>query len=112
MTNFEVDPGETLLLPMAVLNDGNTPDRYDVRLLSMKNSTDVNQLWDIYIPRDSNSLYPTENGLQRGDLQDLEIAVNIPDQVEAGQYIMEIGLFSEEAYQGELDNEKTHLREL
>ena len=78
MTNFEVDPGETLLLPMAVLNDGNTPDRYDVRLLSMKNSTDVNQLWDIYIPRDSNSLYPTENGLQRGDLQDLEIAVNIP----------------------------------
>ena len=112
VTNFEVDPGETLLLPMAVLNDGNTPDRYDVRLLSMKNSTDVNQLWDIYIPRDSNSLYPTENGLQRGDLQDLEIAVNIPDQVEAGQYIMEIGLFSEEAYQGELDNEKTHLREL
>ena len=112
VTSFEVDPGETLLLPMSVLNEGNTPDRYDVRLLSMKNSTGVNQLWDIYIPRDSNSLYPTENGLQRGDLQDLEIVVDVPNQVEAGQYVMEVGLFSEEAYQGELDDEKTHLRDL
>ena len=57
-------------------------------------------------------MYPTENGLQRGDLQDLEIVVDVPNQVEAGQYVMEVGLFSEEAYQGELDDEKTHLRDL
>jgi uncharacterized membrane protein len=111
-TSFEVDPGESLVIPMSVLNDGNTPDRYDMRLLSMTNSTGINQLWDIYIPRDSDSLYPTENGLQRGDIQYLEIITNVPNQVEAGQYVLEIGLFSEEAYQSETDSEETHLREL
>jgi len=112
-TNFEVDPGESLQVPLSVLNDGNTPDRYDLRLLSMTNSSDINQLWDIYIPRDSNSLYPTQNGLQRGDSKDVEIIVNVPDQVEAGEYVMKIGLFSEEAYSPNYpETEKTHLREL
>tara|TARA_B100001115_G_C15848584_1_gene429512 strand:- start:13304 stop:18346 length:5043 start_codon:yes stop_codon:yes gene_type:complete len=112
LTSYEVDPGEAVIVPMSVKNHGNTPDRYDLRLLSLKNSTDVNQLWDIFVPRSPDLLYPTENGLQRNDLQNLEIIANIPDKVEAGTYVMELGLFSEEAYQGPSDSEKTHLREL
>ena len=57
-------------------------------------------------------MYPTENGLQLGDIQYLEIITNVPNQVEAGQYDLEIGLISEEAYQSETDSEETHLREL
>ena len=104
-TEFEVDPGDTLLLPMSILNQGNTPDRYDMRLLSMTDASGTNLLWDIDIPR------ALLLELQRGDVQEVNVQVNVPDQIPAGEYHILIGVFSEEAFQGPTDSESTHQRD-
>jgi len=92
-TVFAVDPGATLVVPFTTLNDGNGPDRYDMRVsrvTSLASGTEV--LWDVDVPRSLLS------ELQRDDSETIEVRVNVPEQVAAGDYEVVIDVFSEEAY--------------
>ncbi|MCS5533059.1 MAG: hypothetical protein NZ736_02230 [Candidatus Poseidoniaceae archaeon] len=91
-TNLVVNPGEKLILPITVKNDGNGPDRFDFRLARVTDAYGVDVLWDITVPRQ----YLQE--LSRGTYQNFDVLMNIPDQVEAGTYTVVLQAFSEESY--------------
>jgi hypothetical protein len=99
-----VNPGEEWLLPITVRNDGNGPDRYDFRLARVTDSSGIDVLWDIDVPR--NSLQE----LSRDTYQTFEVRMNVPDQVEAGAYTVVFEAFSEEAYVDDSGRE-TRLRD-
>ena len=89
-----LDPGERWILPVTVENLGNGPDRYDMRVGSITDSDGFAQPWIIDIPRG------TLIELQRGDMQMVEVLVEVPERVAAGEYTVEIDIFSEEAFGG------------
>ena len=92
-TEFTVDPATTLVVPFTTLNDGNGADRYDMRVsrvTSLASGTEV--LWDVDVPRSLLS------ELLRDDFETIEVRVNVPEQVAAGDYEVVIDVFSEEAY--------------
>ena len=91
-TNLVVNPGDNLILPITVENEGNGPDRFDFRLTRVTDAYGVDVLWDITVPRQ----YLQE--LSRGTYQNFDVMMNVPDQVQAGTYTVILQAFSEEAY--------------
>ena len=103
-TELYVNPGEEILLPITVRNDGNGPDRYDFRLARVTDSSGVDVLWGIDVPRDA------LQELDRDVFQTFEVRVNVPDMVEAGEYTIVFEAFSEEAYP-DASGRETRLRD-
>jgi uncharacterized membrane protein len=103
-TDFSANPGETWIIPTTVANTGNGPDRYDLRLGRVYDSKGIDVLWDIDIPR--NLL--TE--LSRGTTQTVDLTINVPQQVPAGDYTVVIQAFSEEDYPDDTGH-RTRLRD-
>ncbi|MDA1131431.1 MAG: hypothetical protein O3B00_08035 [archaeon] len=91
-TNLVVNPGDNLILPITVENEGNGPDRFDFRLTRVTDAYGVDVLWDITVPRQ----YLQE--LSRGTYQNFDVMMNVPDQVQAGTYTVILQAFSEESY--------------
>ena len=87
-----VNPGQQIVLPTTVTNLGNGPDRFDYRLARVTDPAGVDVIWDIDIPRE------TLKELSRDTDQIFDITMNIPDQVEAGTYMVVFQTFSEESY--------------
>ena len=103
-TDLSTNPGETWIIPTTVTNTGNGPDRYDLRLGRVQDEFGIAVLWDIDIPR---SLL-TE--LSRDTSQTVDLTINIPQQVPAGDYIVVIQAFSEEDYPDD-SGHRTRLRD-
>ena len=103
-TDFSANPGETWIIPTTVTNTGNGPDRYDLRLGRVFDSEGIDVLWDIDVPRS----ILTE--LSRDTSQTVELTINVPYQVPAGDYTVVIQAFSEEDYPDELGH-RTRLRD-
>ena len=104
-TDFEANPGDTWIIPTTVTNAGNGPDRYDLRLGRVyETGSGIDVLWDIDIPR---SLL-TE--LTRDTSQTVDITINVPTQVPAGDYTVVIQAFSEEDYPDDTGH-RTRLRD-
>ena len=91
-TAMNVNPGDQIVLPMTVTNDGNGPDRFDFRLARVTDAFGVDVLWDIDIPRE------TLQELSPDTYQNFEVLMNVPDRVPAGQYTVVLQAFSEELY--------------
>ena len=104
MTEISANPGDTWIIPTTVSNIGNGPDRYDLRLGRVYDSEGVNVPWDIDIPR--NLL--TE--LTRNTSQTIDLTINVPAQVEAGDYTVLVQAFSEEDYPDDT-GQRTRLRD-
>jgi len=75
-----VNPGDSIILPTTVNNNGNGPDRFDYTLARVTDSAGVDVIWDITIPRN------TLEELDSGSSQSFEVLMNIPQQVPAGDY--------------------------
>ena len=103
-TDFFANPGDTWIIPTTVANTGNGPDRYDLRLGRVYDSAGIDVLWDIDIPR---SLL-TE--LTRDTSQTVDLTINVPNQVPAGDYTVVIQAFSEEDYPDDTGH-RTRLRD-
>ncbi|MEE2747970.1 MAG: CARDB domain-containing protein [Candidatus Thermoplasmatota archaeon] len=93
-TTYSVDPGEALVIPITTTNDGNGPDRYDMSTASISDANGTQLLWDIQIPR------ATLSELERDDSETVDIVINIPGQIVAGDYHVVIKTFSEEEFDG------------
>jgi len=93
-TETDLDPGQRWVIPITVQNDGNGPDRYDMRVGSITDSNGLAQPWNIEVPRG------LLQELQRDELQQVEVVVEAPQEVGAGDYTVEIDVFSEEAFSG------------
>ena len=87
-----VNPGQQISLTTTVMNLGNGPDRFDYRLARVTDPAGVDVIWDIQVPRE------TLKELSRDTDQIFEIDMNVPDQVEAGVYMVVFQTFSEESY--------------
>jgi len=87
-----VNPGQQITLPTTVMNLGNGPDRFDYRLARVTDPAGVDVIWDIEVPRE------TLKELSRDTDQLFEINMNVPEQVEAGVYMVVFQTFSEESY--------------
>ena len=103
-TEYSANPGDSWVIPTTVTNAGNGPDRYDIRLGRVyETDSQIDVLWDIDIPRS----ILTE--LSRGTSQTVDITVNVPSQVPAGDYTVVIQTFSEEDYPDD-NGKRTRLR--
>ena len=103
-TEYSANPGDSWVVSTTVTNAGNGPDRYDLRLGRVyETDTQIDVLWDVDIPRS----ILTE--LYRGTSQEIDITVNVPTQVPAGDYTVIIQAFSEEEYP-DADGKRTRLR--
>ena len=87
-----VNPGQQISLQTTVTNFGNGPDRFDYRLARVTDPAGVDVIWDIEVPRE------TLKELSRDTNQIFEITMNVPEQVEAGVYMVVFQTFSEESY--------------
>jgi len=99
-----VNPGQQISLSTTVTNFGNGPDRFDYRLARVTDPAGVDVIWDIEVPRE------TLKELSRDTNQIFDITMNVPDQVEAGIYMVVFQTFSEESYPSEIDGRLTRLR--
>ncbi|MDP6899792.1 MAG: CARDB domain-containing protein [Candidatus Thalassarchaeaceae archaeon] len=93
-TTYDVDPSEDLTVSITTLNDGNGPDRYDMRVASITDSNDNEMLWDIDIPR----VHLME--LERDEEQTVDVVIHVPDQIVAGDYRIVLKTYSEESFEG------------
>ena len=75
-----VNPGDSIILPTTVNNNGNGPDRFDYTLARVTDETGVDVIWDITVPRN------TLEELDAGSSQSFDVLMNIPHQVPAGDY--------------------------
>ena len=91
-TEMNVNPGESIELPITVINDGNGPDRFDFRLARVTDAFGVDVIWDIDIPRDS------LQELSPDTFQAFTVLMNVPDRVPAGDYTVVLQAYSEELY--------------
>jgi len=91
-TELNVNPGQQVVLPVTVANDGNGPDRFDFRLARVTDAFGVDVIWDIDIPRE------TLQELSPGTYQAFDVIMNVPDRVQAGEYTVVLQTFSEETY--------------
>tara|TARA_B100001093_G_scaffold68951_1_gene59232 strand:- start:32779 stop:37869 length:5091 start_codon:yes stop_codon:yes gene_type:complete len=87
-----VNPGQEVTLTTTVANSGNGPDRFDYNLARVTDPDGVDVIWDIQVPRE------TLKELSRDTNQVFDVTVNVPDQVEAGVYMIVFQTFSEESY--------------
>ena len=90
----DMNPGETWAVPIDIMNGGNGPDRYDMRITSIADSNGLAQPWNVEIFRSDMS------ELQRDENQTVMVHVETPDQVGAGTYQVTLSIFSEEAWEG------------
>jgi hypothetical protein len=93
-TTYDVDPGESLVIPITTMNDGNGPDRYDMRTASITDSNGSQLLWEIEIPR------ATLSELERDDSETVDVKIHIPGQIVAGNYQVILKAYSEEYFDG------------
>ena len=93
-TAYSVDPSQQLVIPITTTNQGNGPDRYDLRTASITDSNGTQLLWEIEIPR------ATLSELERDDAETVDVKINIPGQIVAGNYQVVLKAFSEEYYDG------------
>ena len=91
-TSMNVNPGDKISLPISVTNDGNGPDRFDFRLARVTDAFGVDVIWDIEIPREN------LQELSPGTYQALDVEMNVPNRVPAGEYTVVLQAFSEEVY--------------
>ena len=91
-TTLSVNPGEQMILPMTVSNNGNGPDRFDFRLARVTDAFGVDVIWDLQIPRENLMELSPDN------YQSFDVLMNVPQRVEAGTYTVVLQAFSEEAY--------------
>jgi uncharacterized membrane protein len=91
-TELNVNPGQQIVLPFTVTNDGNGPDRFDFRLARVTDAFGVDVIWDIDIPRE------TLQELTPDTYQAFDVIMNVPDRVQAGEYTVVLQAFSEETY--------------
>ena len=96
---FTADPAEVLTVSTTVVNSGNGPDRYDMRVHSVSDTEGNQLLWDVEIPR----AHLLE--LDRDDEQTLDIIIRIPDEIVAGDYQIVIKAYSEESFDGTLERD-------
>ena len=89
---FPVNPGQQISLSTTVANLGNGPDRFDYRLARVTDPAGVDVIWDIDVPRE------TLIELSRDTNQIFDVTMNVPNQVEAGVYMVVFQTFSEESY--------------
>ena len=75
-----VNPGDSIILPTTVNNNGNGPDRFDYTLARVTDEAGVDVIWDITVPRN------TLEELDAGSSQSFDVLMNIPHQVPAGDY--------------------------
>ena len=75
-----VNPGDSIILPTTVNNNGNGPDRFDYTLARVTDEAGVDVIWDITVPRN------TLEELDAGSSQSFDVLMNIPQQVPAGDY--------------------------
>ncbi len=75
-----VNPGDSIILPTTVNNNGNGPDRFDYTLARVTDAAGVDVIWDITVPRN------TLEELDSGSSQSFEVLMNIPQQIPAGDY--------------------------
>ena len=87
-----VNPGESIILPTTIMNEGNGPDRFDYTLARVTDSAGVDVIWDIEVPR--NAL----EELDVGSEQVFDVLMNIPQQVPAGDYTVVFNTYSEQSY--------------
>ncbi|MGY8754930.1 MAG: CARDB domain-containing protein [Candidatus Poseidoniales archaeon] len=91
-TDISANPGDSWIIPTTVVNTGNGPDRYDLRLGRVYDEAGIDVLWDVDVPRS----ILTELG--RDTSQTVDITINVPNQVPAGIYTVVLQSFSEEDY--------------
>ncbi|MEC8168122.1 MAG: hypothetical protein VX052_03815, partial [Candidatus Thermoplasmatota archaeon] len=91
-TSMNVNPGDQITLPITVTNDGNGPDRFDFRLARVTDAFGVDVIWDIEIPREN------LQELSPGTYQAVDVLMNVPARVPAGEYTVVLQAFSEEVY--------------
>jgi len=91
-TDISANPGDSWIIPTTVVNTGNGPDRYDLRLGRVYDEAGIDVLWDVDVPRS----ILTE--LSRDTSQTVDITINVPNQVPAGIYTVVLQSFSEEDY--------------
>ncbi len=103
-TEIVTNPGESWAVPTTITNTGNGPDRYDLRLGRVYDSKGIDVLWDVNVPRS----ILTE--LSRDTSQTVDITINVPTQVPAGDYTVIIQAFSEEDYPDD-SGHRTRLRD-
>ena len=87
-TSIEVNPGEQIILPITVSNDGNGPDRFDFRLARVTDAFGVDVIWDIDIPRDGLM------ELSPDSYQAFDVLMNVPNKVDAGEYTVILQAYS------------------
>ena len=75
-----VNPGDSITLTTTVNNNGNGPDRFDYTLARVTDSSGVDVIWDITVPRN------TLEELDSGSSQSFDVLMNVPQQVPAGEY--------------------------
>ena len=102
-STIDANPGDQWIIPTTITNTGNGPDRYDLRLGRVTDSAGIDVLWDIDIPREILS------ELSRDTSQEVDLTINVPTQVPAGEYTVYIQAFSEEDYPDETGH-RTRLR--
>jgi len=102
-TEIQTNPGESWAIPTTVTNTGNGPDRYDMRFGRVIDLKGIDVLWDVTVPRS----ILTE--LSRDTSQTVDITINVPTQVPAGDYTVVIQTFSEEDYP-DANGHRTRLR--
>ena len=91
---YTVNPAERLTVPITVTNTGNGPDRYDMRVFSITAADGNDMLWDVEVPR------AILSQLDRDASQTVDVLVNVPDQIHAGEYQVKLKVYSEETYEG------------
>ncbi|MEC8955397.1 MAG: CARDB domain-containing protein, partial [Candidatus Thermoplasmatota archaeon] len=93
-TNLQLHPGESFQMDTTIENTGNGPDRFDMSVHSIVDSTGASDVWNIDIPR------VIFEELPRDTAQEVAIHINVPEKTYAGEYTVRLDLFSEEPYDG------------
>ena len=93
-TNLQLHPGESFQMDTTIENTGNGPDRFDMSVHSIVDSTGASDVWDIDIPR------VIFEELPRDTAQEVAIHINVPEKTYAGEYTIRLDVFSEEPYEG------------
>ena len=93
-TILSLYPGQEYQLDTTIENTGNGADRYDMAINSITNQDGEADVWDIVIPR---ILFQE---LDRDEVQQIPIMINVPEQTLAGQYTVVIEILSEETFEG------------
>ena len=91
---LDLYPGQPYQMNTTIENLGNGPDRFDVTIESITDSDGNSHVWDIEIPR---ILF---GELDRDEIGEYPIIINVPEKTLAGQYTVNFNIYSEEEYEG------------